>query len=149
MSAQDGGAAGGGAARGGAGRHGVGSDYVASTAVQVNLASSAEVATALRQAPAAIASGGEVGSVTGRALAMFVHGRPEDGWSLVFPFLPFTGLVLVCLDDLPDHCLQLYDDGQEAGQAVGEMCAAATVALKDERVESVGWLPPEPPADAS
>lgn len=134
-------------ARGGRGRHGIGSDYVASTAVQVKLASSPEAATALQQAPAAIADGGEIGSVTGRALVMYVHGRPGDGWSLVFPFLPFTGLVLVCLDDLPGHCLQIYDDGEQARQAVGELYAAATMALKNGRVGSLGWLPPEPPAD--
>jgi hypothetical protein len=136
-------------ARGGAGRHGTGSDYVASTAVQIMLASSPEAATALRQAPAAIARGCEIMSVTGRALVMYVHALAGDGWSLVFPFLPFTGLVLVCLDDLPGHCLQLYDDGEQARQVVSELYAAATMALKDERVGSLGWLPAEPPSDPS
>jgi hypothetical protein len=130
------------------GRAGAGSEYVASRAVQVRLTSAVEAQAALREAPTVISMGPseDVGQVSGSGgLVMYVHGGYFDDWSIVFPLVPFTGLVLVCADDLEDHCMQVYDDSAEARQAISDLYTGVVLALKN-RGEAIaeGWLPPEP-----
>jgi hypothetical protein len=130
------------------GSRGSGSEYVASRAVQVRLASSVEAQAALRETPVVVSMGPpeNVGQVTGPGgLWMFVHGGYFDDWSVVFPLVPFTGLVLVCSDDLDEHCMQIYDDSAEARQAIAELYDRVVVALKN-RSEAIasGSLRPDP-----
>jgi hypothetical protein len=130
------------------GWRGAGSEYVASRVVQVRLASSVEAQAALREAPTVVSMGpsGDVGQVTGiGGLVMWAHGGYLDDWSIVFPLLPFTGLVLVCSDDLEDHCMQVYDDSAEARRAIEELHDGVVLALKDRsQAIAEGVLQPDP-----
>jgi len=86
------------------GRHGTGSDYVASRAVQVRLSSAVEARAAMKEAPTVVSVGRpeDVGQVSGSGgVVMYVHGGYFDDWSIVFPVVPFTGVILVCADK--DH----------------------------------------------
>jgi len=130
------------------GSRGTGSEYVASRVVQVRLASSVEAQAALQEAPMVVSMGPpeNVGQVTGPGgLWMFVHGGYFDDWSVVFPLVPFTGLVLVCSDDLDEHCLQIYDDSAETRQAITELYDRVVLALKN-RSQAIanGSLQPDP-----
>jgi hypothetical protein len=83
-------------------------------AVEVTLESAPQVAAALAVAARAARDGpgDEVefaGGPGGEVVAL--HGVD---WSVVFCYLPFTGLVLVCLNDVAEHCLQVYDDSPDA-----------------------------------
>jgi hypothetical protein len=132
------------------GRHGTGSDFLAATAVQVRLESAPWMGVRMiltRAASAAQDGSAEVWSVSGpRGLVFFIHG---SDWSVVFPFLPFTGLMLVCVDDLEDNCLELLDDQPRARQAAHEVFMAATAALAEGRVHSLPDVPPGEPAPAT
>lgn len=127
--------------------HREGSDYVASRMVQVRYSSAVEVQMALSEAPTIIFMGrhsADVGTCTGRGgTVMYVH--MPDLWSLVFPLDPFTGLILVCVDDLKDHCMQLYDDSPPARQAVQDFRTGVVLALRN-RAEHIakGLLPADP-----
>lgn len=130
------------------GSRGVGSEYVASRVVQARLASSAEAQSALHEAPTVVSAGPSenVGQITGiGGMVMYVHGGYFDDWSVVFPLVPFTGLVLVCSDDLDEHCMQIYDDSAEARQAIAELYDRVVLALKN-RSEAIasGSLRPDP-----
>jgi hypothetical protein len=131
------------------GRHGLGSDFLAATAVQVTLESTPWLRAVLERVAGAAGEGSaDVGSVFGdTGLVFFVHGRGADNWSVVFPFLPFTRMMLVCIDDLEGHCLQLLDDGEEAGQLSHEVVMAASVALAEGRVAPLPGVPPGPPGE--
>ncbi len=133
------------------GRHGIGSDFLAATAVQVSLESAPWMGAVLeRVAWAASEGSADVGSVSGSGGRVFVvHGRGADNWSVVFPFLRFTRLVLVCIDDLQGHCLQLLDDGVEAAQLTQEVVMAASVALAEGRVTPLPGVPPGAPGEAA
>lgn len=122
------------------GRHGTGSDYVASRAVQVRLSSAVEARAALEEAPTVVSVGRpeDVGQVSGSGgVVMYVHGGYFDDWSIVFPVVPFTGLILVCADDLGDHCMQVHDDSPEARQAVSDLQTGVALALENRR-KSIG-----------
>ena len=126
--------------------HREGSDFVASRLVQVRYSSTFEVQSAMSQAPTVVFMGdrADVGVCTGRGgTVMYVH--MPDLWSVVFPLEPFTGLVLVCVDDLKDHCMQLYDDSPESRAAVDDFHTRVVLALRD-RAEYIarGSLPPDP-----
>jgi hypothetical protein len=127
--------------------HREGSDYVASHMVQVDYSSAVEVDMALSEAPTVIfmgRQGADVGAFTGRGGAvMYVH--MPDLWSLVFPLVPFTGLILVCVDDLKDHCMQLYDDSPRARAAVEDFHTRVVLSLRN-RAEQIakGLLPADP-----
>jgi hypothetical protein len=128
--------------------HGGGSPYVMSRVVQVRLAWSIEAQAALQEAPTVVSMGSpkSVGQVSGPGgLWMYAHGGYFDDWSIVFPLVPFTGLVLVCSDDLDEHCMQIYDDSAEARHAIAELYDGMVLALKNRR-EAIasGWLPPDP-----
>ncbi len=130
------------------GSRGAGSEYAASRVVQVRLASSVEAQAALGEAPTVVSTGPpeDVGQVTGPGgLWMYVHGGYFDDWSVVFPLVPFTGLVLICSDDLDEHCLQIYDDSPEAQHAIAELYDRVVLALKN-RSEAIasGSLRPDP-----
>ncbi|WP_203860847.1 hypothetical protein [Plantactinospora mayteni] len=52
-------------------------------------------------------------------------------WSVVFPVDPLTGLILVCADDLQDHCMEVYDDGHKTGKAIDGFRYRVLEALKN------------------
>jgi hypothetical protein len=77
------------------------SDFVAATAVKVRWGGrNIDARMAFEDAPTTVLVGGELGRVEGRAgVVLWVH-APSDGfWSLVVPFEPFRGPVLVRTDD--------------------------------------------------
>jgi hypothetical protein len=127
--------------------HREGSDYVASRMVQVRYSSTWEVRAALDEAPTMIFMGRyakDVGAFTGRGgVVMYVH--MPDLWSVVFPLVPFTGLILVCVDDLKDHCMQLYDDSSEAREAVEYFHARVVLSVRNRNEHiAEGLLPADP-----
>lgn len=130
------------------GSSGAGSEFVASRVVQVRLTSSVEAQAALREASTVVSMGPpeDLGQVIGPGgLWMYVHGGYFDDWSIVFPLVPFTGLVLVCSDDLDEHCMQIYDDSPEAGQAIAELYDRVVLALKNRsQAIASGSLRPDP-----
>ncbi len=80
----------------------------------------------------------DVGQVSGSGgVVMYVHGGYFDDWSVVFAVVPFTGLILVCADDLGDHCMQVHDDSPEARQAVSDLQTGVALALENRR-KSIG-----------
>ncbi len=126
--------------------HKRGSDFVASRMVQVGYSSAVEVQMALSDAPTIIFMGrnpADVGTFDGPGgVVMYVH--MPDLWSVVFPLDPFTGLILVCVDDLKDHCMQLYDDSPRAREAVENFHTGVVLALRNRaRHIAEGSLPPD------
>ncbi|MFI6759456.1 hypothetical protein ACIBF5_10000 [Micromonospora sp. NPDC050417] len=122
------------------------SDFVAGAAMRVRWASAIEAQIAFEQAPRLIGLGGELGRVEGRGgVILFVHCLRDglDDWSLVVPFEPFTGPVLVCVDDLADHCLWVSDDDPQAREALSRLHTEITLALDTRReLDARGGLPP-------
>ncbi|MFC0530243.1 hypothetical protein [Phytohabitans kaempferiae] len=118
------------------GRHGAGNDFVASVAVQVRLSSAVEAFEAQQavqdiRTHVMLSPPSFLGQVTGRGgMVMWVH---ADIYSVVFPFEPFTGLILVCPDDMHDHCMEIYDDGPETRQAIEGFYDAAVLGLRMRR----------------
>jgi hypothetical protein len=99
--------------------HKHGSDFVASRLVQVRYQGTPDFRIALDHAPTSAYMGGPpaVGVYEGDGgVVMYVH--MPDLYSVVCPLVPYTGLVLVCADDLRDHCMQLHDDSPEAREAL-------------------------------
>ena len=127
------------------GRFGAGNDFVAMTAVQVRLGSAVETKLALHEAHTVIAAApaSMVGQVRGPGgVVLWLHG--PDLWSLVFPY-PFTGLILICIDDLDGHCMQLYDDSPQARAAIERFRLDVALALGSRRYAiEIGFLPPDP-----
>lgn len=112
------------------------SDFVAGAAMQVRWQATIEAQIAFDQAPRLIALGGELGRVEGRGgVILWVHCLPDgmDDWSLVVPFEPFTGPVLVCVDDLADHCLWISDDDPQAREALSRLQIEVGLALDTRR----------------
>jgi hypothetical protein len=130
------------------------SEFVAARAMRVRYASAVDVHVAFDEAQTVITMGDPTlcGWVRGRAgLVMYAHG-PGDiySWSVVFPFVPFTGLALVCLDDLDDQCLWVSADGDpEAAVALEELQAEIWLGLKarDDLIAR-GLLPAGPQCEA-
>lgn len=123
------------------------SDFVAATAMQVRWASSIDAQIAFDHAPRLIAFGEEFGRLQGRGgVILYVHCL-EDGpeeWSLVVPYEPFTGPVLVCADDLEDHCMWISEDDPQAREALSGLRTGIELALA-ARAELIakGGLPPD------
>lgn len=123
------------------------SDFVSATAMQVRLASSIEALIAFDQAPRLIALGGEFGRLKGRGgVILWVHCLEDgmDEWSLVVPYQPFTGPVLVCVDDLEDHCMWISEDDPQAREALSRLHIEIELAIRT-RTELIakGSLPPD------
>lgn len=113
--------------------HRAGSDFVSSRMVQARYSSTVEIVIALDTAPTALLMGGPdtVGVSRGRAGAVVWVHVPDD-WSVVFPVDPFTGLILICADQLEDrHCFQLWDDSPEGEAAVARFRVRVESALTD------------------
>jgi hypothetical protein len=105
---------------------------LASVSVQVTLDSEKDARVVLDEAVRAARDGGP-GTVesrsSGGALVILIHGT---WWSVVFPLLPFTGLMLICLDDLPENCLQVYDDSPHARTALRAVHDAVVMRMKTQ-----------------
>jgi hypothetical protein len=105
---------------------------VASVSVQVTLDSEKDAGVVLDEA-GQVARDGGAGSVesrsSGGALVFLIHG---EWWSVVFPLLPFTGLMLICLDDLPENCLQVYDDSPHARTALRAVHDAVIMRMRTQ-----------------
>lgn len=100
------------------------SDFVAGTMVRVRWASAIDAHIAFDEAPSLIAFGGEYRRIEGRGGVVLVVHCPEDSiyeWSLVVPYEPFRTPVLVCLDDMGEHCMGIYGDTPEARQALPDL----------------------------
>ncbi len=121
------------------------SDFVAATAVRVRWARNVEAKVAFEDAPRVVAVGGDMGRVEGRSgVILWVHSVRDDFWSLVVPFEPFDGPVLVCTDDFGDHAMWISDDGPEAREALATLHTGLIKAL-DARADKIakGFLPPD------
>ncbi|MEQ4301552.1 hypothetical protein ABNF97_09190 [Plantactinospora sp. B6F1] len=123
------------------------SDFVAATALRVRWASSIEARTAFDQAPHLIAFGEKFGRLQGRGgVILYVHCLEDslDEWSLVVPYEPFTGPVLVCVDDLEDHCMWISEDDPQTQKALSDLRTGIELALTT-RAELIvkGSLPPD------
>lgn len=121
------------------------SDFVAATAVQVRWARNVEAQIAFELAPRVVALGGEVGRVEGRGgVILWVHSLGDDFWSLVVPFEPFDGPVLVCTDDFGDHAMWISDDSAESREALTTLHTGLIRALETRREQiAKGTLPPD------
>jgi len=121
------------------------SDFVAATAVQVRWAPAIEAQMAFDQALRVVALGGEVGRVEGRGgVVLWVHAVEDDFWSLVVPFEPFDGPVLVCTDDFGDHAMWISEDSPESREALSTLHTGLIVALETRRdLIAKGTLPPD------
>ncbi|NLU81091.1 hypothetical protein HCA58_22640 [Micromonospora sp. HNM0581] len=123
------------------------SDFVAAAAMQVRWASAIDAQTAFDHAPRLVALGGEFGRVEGRGgVIVFVHcleGGMDD-WSLVVPYEPFTGPVLVCVDDLGDHCMWISEEDPQAREALSRLRTEIELAFTTRTtLITRGSLPPD------
>ncbi len=122
-----------------------GSDYVTSLIIQVRLRSAIEFQIALSETARVIAMSPwpYVGHATGRnGAVLYAHG--PDLWSSVFPIKPFTGLILVCADDLHDNCMQLHNDGADTRKAAEDFRTNVLLSLANRRdAIASGFLPPD------
>jgi hypothetical protein len=123
------------------------SDFVAATAMQVRWASAIDAHTVFDHAPRLIALGGGVGRVEGRGgVVLYVHcleGGMDD-WSVVVPYEPFTGPVLVCVDDLGDHCMWISEDDPQAREALSRLRTEIDLAFATRAtLIAKGSLPPD------
>jgi hypothetical protein len=126
---------------GGTGGDGV--SLVLATAVEVRLASVPEFGIALSDAPRMIALGSrEFRRFTGAGGVVFlVH---TENSSVVFPFMPWTRLVLLCDDDVPDHCLRVFLGDPDTVVALDDFCTEVTMALETRtQLIAAGSLAPD------
>lgn len=123
------------------------SGFVAGSAMQVRWASAVEAQVAFDHAPRLIALGGEFGRVEGRGgVIVYVHclDGGMDEWSLVVPYEPFTGPVLVCADDLEDHCMWISEDDPPGREALSLLRTEIELALATRAtLIADGSLPPD------
>jgi hypothetical protein len=100
-------------------RRGALSDFVAANAVKVRWARSVDAQAAIQEAPTTVMVGGEMGRVQGRGgVVLWVHSLRDDDWSLVVPFEPFRGPLLVCTDDFFPRAMWISGDSPEARGAL-------------------------------
>ncbi|RFS45038.1 hypothetical protein D0Q02_18580 [Micromonospora craniellae] len=123
------------------------SDFVAAAAVRVRWASAVDAQVAFDHAPRVIALGGRFGRVAGRGgVVLYVHcfeGGMDD-WSLVVPWEPFAGPVLVCVDDLEDHCMWISEDDPPAREALSLLRTGIELAFGTRAALTAdGGLPPD------
>ena len=100
---------------------------------------------AFEAAPLVVLVGGEMGRVAGRGgVVLWVHSLSGDDWSLVVPFEPFRGPVLVCTDDFYDRAMWITGDSPESQAALTKLHTDFiwTLAARAEKVQK-GLLPPE------
>lgn len=121
------------------------SDFVAATAVKVRWARNWDAHTAFEDAPTTVLVGGELRRVTGRGgVVLSVHAVGDSFWSLVVPFEPFRGPVLICTDDFYDKAMWITGDSTEARDALTSLHTGLiwTLAARAEKIEK-GLLPPD------
>ena len=121
------------------------SDFVAATAVKVRWGGrNVDARMAFEDAPTTVLVGGELGRVEGRGgVVLWMHAPSEGFWSLVVPFEPFHGPVLVCTDDFYDKAMWITGSSPEAQTALAELHNNLiwTLAARAEKIEK-GLLPP-------
>lgn len=119
------------------GRPGLGNDFVAATAVPTTLDDAPGAREALHEATTlARTRRDEVKAANGAGaygLWMRVHGVAG---SVVFSFMPPGRSVLICVDDLPDHCWQISGDTDEAYLLINGLYDAVLVG--SVRAEAAG-----------
>jgi hypothetical protein len=121
------------------------SDFVAANAVKVRWARNADAMMALEDAPLTVSVGGEMGRVSGRGgVVLWVHALRDGFWSLVVPYEPLRGPVLVCTDDFFPHAMWITGDSPEAREALNSLNTNLiwTLAARAEKIEK-GLLPPD------
>lgn len=98
------------------------SEFVAGAVVRTPWEGAVEAHEAFVDAPRLLALGGRFGIIGGYAGdVLYVHQTEGGTWSLVVPYAPWGTPILVCVDDIPDHCLGIYEDGPEAIKAIAEL----------------------------
>jgi hypothetical protein len=121
------------------------SDFVAVNAVKVRWARNADAMLALEEAPKTVTVGGEMGWVSGRGgVVLWVHALGDGFWSVVVPYEPFRGPVLVCTDDFFPHAMWITGDSPQAREALNSLNTNLiwTLAARAEKIEK-GLLPPD------
>ncbi|HEY2673119.1 MAG TPA: hypothetical protein VGJ07_22515 [Rugosimonospora sp.] len=123
------------------------SDLVAGTVVRVRWVSAIDAHVAFDQAPSLIALGSAYRRIEGRGgVVLVVHCIPNnmDDSSLVVPYEPFSSPVMVCLDDMADHCMGVYGDSPEARDALSTLQVRLLTAFGG-RSDAIarGTLPPD------
>jgi hypothetical protein len=123
------------------------SDMVAGAMVRVRWASAIDAQIAFDQAPSLIALGSAFQRLQGGGgVVLVVHCLADsmDDWSLVVPYEPFGTPVLVCLDDMGDHCLGVYGDSPQARDALSTLHVRLLAAFGN-RSDAIarGTLPPD------
>ncbi len=123
------------------------SDFVAGTVVRVRWASAIDAQIAFDQVPSLIGMGGEFLRFEGRGgVVLVIHCIADsmDDWSVVVPYEPFGAPVLVCLDDMDEHCMGVYGDSPQASEALSTLYVRLVAAFA-RREDSIakGLLPPK------
>ncbi len=122
------------------------SDFVAATMVRVRWDSAIDAHVAFDQAPSLIAFGSQYQRIEGRGgVVLVVHCIPDsmDDWSLVVTYEPFGAPVLVCLDDMGDHCMGVYDDSPTARDALSTLHLRLIGAFGIRRDATTAGSPPD------
>ncbi|QOC90316.1 hypothetical protein [Micromonospora craniellae] len=82
-------------------------------------------------------------------LVLVLH-CPEDSmydWSLVVRYEPFRTPVLVCLDDMGEHCMGIYADSPQARQALSDLHVRLIGGFANrQHAKDTGLLPRTPRA---
>lgn len=84
-------------------------DFLATFGVPTSVDDAPGAREALEAAPAVAAAGGSRTDHGDSWMVTVVHGPT---WSVVFPFLPATGLVLLCVDALEEYCWRIDRDAE-------------------------------------
>lgn len=123
------------------------SDFVAGTVVRVRWASAIDAHAVFDEAGSLIAFGGDYRLIEGRGGVVLVLHCPQDSmydWSLVVRYEPFRTPVLVCLDDMGEHCMGIYADSPEARQALSDLHVRLIGGFANrQHAKDIGFLPPD------
>lgn len=121
------------------------SDFVAATAVQVRWEGSVDAQIAFDMAPRVVALSTGLGRVEGRAgVVLWLHSPVGEFWSMVVPFEPFRGPVLVCTDDFYEHAMWITDETPESREALSQLHQNLLRSMKTRRaVAARGWFGPQ------
>jgi hypothetical protein len=120
------------------------SDSVAANAVKVRWARNRDAHLAFPDVPGTVSVGRKMGQVRGRGgVVLWVHALSDGFWSLVVPWEPFRGPVLLCTDDFFPSAMWITGDSPEAREALTGLHTGLiwSVAARADKIEK-GLLPP-------
>jgi hypothetical protein len=68
----------------------------------------------------------------------------EEFWSMVVPFEPFRGPVLVCTDDFYEHAMWITDETPESREALSRLHRRLLMSMqtRSEVTARGGWFGP-------